>query len=62
VPWRAKQAEAMLKGQPFNEDVLTAAANKAFEDAHARTHNAYKIELGKRTLVRALHQAAALEI
>jgi xanthine dehydrogenase YagS FAD-binding subunit len=62
VPWRAKQAEAMLKGQPFNGDVLTAAANKAFEDAHARTHNAYKIELGKRTLVRALHQAAALEI
>jgi xanthine dehydrogenase YagS FAD-binding subunit len=62
VPWRARQAEAMLKDQPLKDDVLAAAAEKAFEDAQARAHNAYKIELGKRTLVRALHQAAALEI
>jgi xanthine dehydrogenase YagS FAD-binding subunit len=62
VPWRAKEAEAMLRGQSLNDDVLAAAADKAFEGAHARTHNGYKIELGKRTLVRALHQAAALEI
>jgi xanthine dehydrogenase YagS FAD-binding subunit len=52
----------MLRGQSLNDDVLAAAADKAFEGAHARTHNGYKIELGKRTLVRALHQAAALEI
>jgi xanthine dehydrogenase YagS FAD-binding subunit len=62
VPWRAKRAEAVLKDRPLTEEVLAAAADRAFERAQARQHNAYKIELGKRTLVRALRQAAALEI
>ena len=38
------------------------AAAAAFGRAQPRQHNAFKIELGQRTLIRALHQAVALEI
>ena len=62
VPWRARQAEELLRGRPLDEASATAAANLAFRPAKAREHNAFKIELGKRTLIRALRQAAAMEI
>ncbi|HEX3709051.1 MAG TPA: xanthine dehydrogenase family protein subunit M [Pseudolabrys sp.] len=62
VPWRAYEAEQKLAGQAIDDATLAAAANLAFAEAKPRQHNAFKIELGKRTLIRALHQAAALEI
>lgn len=62
VPWRAREAEAQLTGKPLSEQSANAAAEAAFSSAQPRQHNAFKIELGKRTLVRALHQAASLEI
>jgi xanthine dehydrogenase YagS FAD-binding subunit len=62
VPWRARQAEAALIGKHLDEAAATAAAEAAFADAKPREHNVFKVELGKRTLVRALRQAAALEI
>jgi xanthine dehydrogenase YagS FAD-binding subunit len=62
MPWRAREAEDHLKGKRLDEQSAAAAASLAFTSAAPRTHNAFKIELGKRTLVRALHQAAALEI
>jgi xanthine dehydrogenase YagS FAD-binding subunit len=62
IPWRAREAEAILKDQPLSDVMLTAAADKAFERARPMTHNAFKVELGKRTMIRALRQAAALEI
>jgi xanthine dehydrogenase YagS FAD-binding subunit len=62
LPWRAREVEAMLKDQRLDENTLNAAANKAFADARPKTHNAFKVELGKRTLVRALRQAATMEI
>jgi xanthine dehydrogenase YagS FAD-binding subunit len=60
-PWRAKEAEALLVGKPLNEANAMAAATAAL--AGARTHggNDFKPELGRRTLVRALLQAAAME-
>lgn len=60
VPWRAEQAEETLSGKPINQSTAHAAAEAAFAMAHPREHNAFKIELGKRTLVRALQGAAAL--
>jgi xanthine dehydrogenase YagS FAD-binding subunit len=62
VPWRAQQAEAALRGKPVDETTSAEAADAAFADAKGRGHNDFKIELGKRTLSRALQQAAALEI
>ena len=61
-PWRALAAEERLIGNPFSEDAVQAAAEAAFTDAKPREHNAFKVELGKRTLVRALKQVAAMEI
>jgi xanthine dehydrogenase YagS FAD-binding subunit len=62
VPWRAAQAEAVLRGTVLDETTQEAAAQAAFFGAQAREHNGFKIELGKRTLKRALAQAAVMEI
>jgi xanthine dehydrogenase YagS FAD-binding subunit len=62
APWRAIKAEDFLRGKPVNEDNAAAAASAAFAGARGYGHNDFKIELGKRTLARALQQAAALEI
>src|SRR5690242_18360074 len=62
VPWRAAQAEAVLRGTVLDEATQEAAAQAAFFGAQAREHNGFKIELGKRTLKRALAQAAVMEI
>jgi xanthine dehydrogenase YagS FAD-binding subunit len=61
VPWRAQDAEAALLDKILDEQAATAAAEAAFTNATPRTDNAYKVELGKRTLVRALLQAATME-
>lgn len=62
APWRAREAEASLLGKIINEQSATAAAEAAFAGAQGYGHNDFKIELGKRTLRRALQQAAAMEI
>jgi len=54
VPWRAWGAEHELRGSPVSEETFRAAAEAALEGAAPRSHNAYKVELAKRTLVRAL--------
>jgi xanthine dehydrogenase YagS FAD-binding subunit len=62
IPWRTREAEGQLEGRKLDEASMNAAADAAFAQAIARRHNSFKIELGKRTLVRALRQAVALEI
>ncbi len=60
-PWRAHEAEALLKGKPLDEAAANQAARAAFAGASVRRGNAYKVELGRRTLVRALLQAATMK-
>jgi xanthine dehydrogenase YagS FAD-binding subunit len=62
LPWRAREAEAHLKGKELNDESKSAAADAAFASAKPHGHNGFKIELGKRALVRALSQVATLEI
>jgi xanthine dehydrogenase YagS FAD-binding subunit len=62
VPWRAQAAEAALKGKVIDEVTTKAAADAAFSGATTHGHNAFKVELGKRTLMRAIDQAAGMEI
>jgi xanthine dehydrogenase YagS FAD-binding subunit len=58
-PWRARSAEAVLAGCQPGEPVFRRAAEAALADAKPSGDNAFKIELAKRTLARALTLAAA---
>jgi xanthine dehydrogenase YagS FAD-binding subunit len=62
VPWRARQAEALMKGQKLDDGLALRAAEAAFANANPRKNNAFKVALGKRVVSRALHQAATMEI
>jgi xanthine dehydrogenase YagS FAD-binding subunit len=53
-PWRSLVAEKVLMGALNNEQSYRTAAEAALSAAKSYTHNAFKIELAKRTLVRAL--------
>jgi xanthine dehydrogenase YagS FAD-binding subunit len=61
-PWRSLTAEEALKGRPLDETAARAAAELAFAEAQTHGDNDFKPELGRRTLVRALLQAKAMEI
>jgi xanthine dehydrogenase YagS FAD-binding subunit len=58
-PWRAWRAEAVLRGAPASADLFGAAADAELQDARPLKHNAFKIELAKRTLVSCLDQLSA---
>ncbi|HSU96047.1 MAG TPA: xanthine dehydrogenase family protein subunit M [Gemmatimonadaceae bacterium] len=58
-PWRSKEAERALAGKPATAASYRAAAEVALHDAVPRGENAFKIELAKRTLVRALTEVTA---
>jgi xanthine dehydrogenase YagS FAD-binding subunit len=62
TPWRAREAETLLKGERFDDDLAQRAGQAAFAGAEPRQHNAFKIALGKRVLARALQRAAAMEV
>jgi xanthine dehydrogenase YagS FAD-binding subunit len=62
IPWRAREAEALLKGQKIDDALASKVAEAAFKGAAGRKHNEFKIALGKRVVSRALHQAAMMEI
>jgi len=52
-PWRCFDAEQALVGRPATEPSFREAAEVALTGAVAHHHNAFKIELAKRTIVRA---------
>lgn len=62
IPWRATEAEEMLRGKPFTRDNAEAAAEAALSSARPLAGNAFKVELARRTIVAALGQAAAMEL
>jgi len=55
VPWRAWAAEEVLRGAPANDQTFRAAAEAAVQNPFIVAGTAFKVELAKRTLVRALH-------
>ncbi|QOY21872.1 xanthine dehydrogenase family protein subunit M [Xanthomonas citri] len=59
-PWRSAEAEAALTGRRATEATFQQAAVAALRDARPLAHNAYKVELGQRSIVRALMRAARL--
>jgi xanthine dehydrogenase YagS FAD-binding subunit len=59
IPWRAFDAELMLRDAPASDEMFHAAAEAAIRDPFTVPGTAFKIELAKRTLVRALHTVTA---
>ena len=47
-----------MRGEPPSEEKFTQAADLVLRDAKGFGHNTFKIDLARRTIVRALSQAA----
>lgn len=60
VPWRCREAEDVLRGTAATEEAFRAAADSALAHARPLPGNAFKVELGKRTVVRALSLVTGL--
>jgi xanthine dehydrogenase YagS FAD-binding subunit len=60
-PWRSAEAEKALVGSRPGEEAYVNVANAALEGAKAQKHNAFKIELAKRVIVRALTKVGNME-
>lgn len=56
VPWRSREAESALQGKTARLETYRDASEAAMAGAVPRKHNAFKIELAKRTLIEALEQ------
>lgn len=57
-PWRDTAAEAGLRGKPADRVTFAQVADAYLRDARGYAHNAFKIDLARRGIVRALSQAA----
>jgi xanthine dehydrogenase YagS FAD-binding subunit len=53
-PWRALEAERALVDQSPSPAAFARAAEAALAEARPRKHNAFKVELARRTIVRTL--------
>ena len=61
-PWRATEAEQSLTGRKASDATFRDAAEIALAGAVAREHNHFKIELAKRTIVRAFANAREAKV
>lgn len=57
-PWRRADVETSLLGQVATPEHFEAAAELLLKDAQPLAHNAFKVELARRAVVRALSTAA----
>ncbi|MGX7705741.1 FAD binding domain-containing protein [Methylobacterium sp. Gmos1] len=58
-PWRNEEAESRLQGRPATPETFREAADVILAEARPYSHNAFKVELARRAIVRGLSQAAA---
>jgi xanthine dehydrogenase YagS FAD-binding subunit len=54
MPWRARKAEAVLRGAHATEDMFRQAADAELADAQPLRENAFKVPLARNLLVRTL--------
>lgn len=62
VPWRAEAAEAALAGKAVTEETAALAAEAALKDAQPMTGNAYKVQIARTAVKRAIMKAAGLKV
>ena len=60
IPWRSQAAEAALAGKPLNEATAAAAAEAAVREAKPLSQNAYKVQVAKTAVKRAILNAAGI--
>ncbi len=60
IPWRSKAAEAALAGKPLNEQTAIAAGEAAVAEAKPMSGNAYKVQIAKTAVKRAVLAAAGI--
>jgi xanthine dehydrogenase YagS FAD-binding subunit len=53
-PWRVPEAERALVGRPLGPEPMRTAADLLLQGARPYPHNAFKVELARRSIVRAL--------
>ncbi len=58
-PWRVPEAEALLEGQVPDDRLFATVADLLLHGAEGRGGNDFKVELARRSVVRALRQAVA---
>ncbi len=61
-PWRALKAEQELAGKKADEKAFRTAAEAELAAAKGYAHNEFKIELAKRTIVRALNTVMGMPV
>jgi xanthine dehydrogenase YagS FAD-binding subunit len=61
IPWRATAAEKVLSGKAVTEETAAAAAEAALEGARPLSENAYKIQVAKTAVKRAILRAAGIQ-
>ena len=61
VPWRSRPAEQALAGKPLNEETAAAAAEAAVSEAQPMSGNAYKVQITRTAVKRAILQAAGIK-
>jgi xanthine dehydrogenase YagS FAD-binding subunit len=62
VPWRTPAAERVLVGKTITEAVAAEAAAAAIAGAKALSGNAYKIQIAKTAVKRAILRAGGLPV
>ncbi len=62
VPWRSKEAEAVLQNQLINEDSAGRAASQAVAQAKPMEKNAYKVTIAQTVVKRAILQAGGIPL
>jgi xanthine dehydrogenase YagS FAD-binding subunit len=61
VPWRSEDAERALAGKPLNEQTAALAGEAAVRAAKPLSGNAYKIQIAKTAVKRAVMNAAGIK-
>jgi len=61
IPWRSQAAEQALAGKTITEETAAAAAAAALRDARPLSQNAYKIQVAKTAVQRAILRAAGIQ-
>jgi xanthine dehydrogenase YagS FAD-binding subunit len=59
VPWRSVAAEALLDGQRLSPELAARAAQTALSEAQPLSHNAYKVDIARTAIQRALMTVAS---